>query len=146
MLTIPLPVLLVVFFAFLLAGFVKGFTGMGLPTVATGLLTIVMLPAQAAGLLVMPNFVTNILQAFAGGRLRALLRRFWPMLGGIFVGTAPGAGFLTGNNAGAAAAALGVLLVVRWAAGAAVGAVSCTQEAEWWLGPLQRPLTGLSRS
>jgi len=57
---VTLPILLAAFAAFLLAGFVKGFTGMGLPTVATGLLTVVMAPAQAAGLLVMPNFVTNI--------------------------------------------------------------------------------------
>ncbi len=139
---IPLPVLLVIFFAFLLAGFVKGFAGMGLPTVATGLLTIVMLPAQAAGLLVMPNFVTNILQAFAGGRLRALLWRFWPMLGGIFVGTAPGAGFLTGNNAGAAATALGVLLVVYALLVLLSVRFHVPKQTEWWLGPLSGALTG----
>ena len=36
---------------FLLAGFVKGFIGLGLPTIATGILTVVMAPGQAAGLL-----------------------------------------------------------------------------------------------
>jgi len=139
---VPLPVLLAAFAAFLLAGFVKGFTGMGLPTVATGLLTIVMTPAQAAGLLVMPNFVTNIWQAFAGGRLRALLRRFWPMLAGIFIGTAPGAGFLTGNDAGRAAMALGALLVVYALLVLLSVRFAIPRHAEWWGGPLAGALTG----
>jgi hypothetical protein len=52
------------FGALLLAGFVKGFIGMGLPTIATGLLT-----------LVMPNFSPNAWQALAGSKLRALVRR-----------------------------------------------------------------------
>jgi uncharacterized membrane protein YfcA len=139
---VPLPVLLFAFATFLLAGFVKGFTGMGLPTVGTGILTIVMTPAQAAGLLVMPNFVTNIWQAFAGGQLRALLRRFWPMLAGIFVGTAPGAGFLTGNNAGRAAMALGAMLIVYALLVLLSVRFSVPRRTEWWMGPVTGALTG----
>ena len=99
-------------FAFVLAGFVKGVIGMGLPTIATGLLTLVMAPGQAAGLLVVPNFSTNAWQAFAGGRSRALVRRFWPMLVGICVGSTPGAGFLANDTSGRASMALGIMLVV----------------------------------
>src|ERR1700733_12815939 len=66
---VPLSVLLFAFAAFLLAGFVKGFIGMGLPTIATGLLTTVMAPGQAAALLVIPNLTTNIWQAFSGKHL-----------------------------------------------------------------------------
>ncbi len=139
---LSIPVLLVTFAAFLVAGIVKGLTGMGLPTVATGLLTIAMAPAQAAGLLVMPNFVTNIWQAFAGGHLRALVRRFWPMLAGIFVGTAPGAGFLTGNNAGRAAIALGVLLIAYALLALLAVRFRVPAQAEWWMGPLAGALTG----
>src|SRR4051812_28844152 len=40
--------------AFLVAGFVKGAIGVGLPTLVMGLLSIVMPPAQAAGLMVLP--------------------------------------------------------------------------------------------
>ena len=43
---------------FVLAGFVKGVIGLGLPTVAMGLLALVMTPAQAAALLVVPSFLT----------------------------------------------------------------------------------------
>ena len=40
---------------FLLAGFVKGVIGMGLPTVAIGLLGLMMTPAQAAAILLVPS-------------------------------------------------------------------------------------------
>jgi hypothetical protein len=53
--------------AFLLAGFVKGVIGMGLPTVSIGLLGLLMTPIQAAAILVVPSLVTNIL---AGCRRR----------------------------------------------------------------------------
>lgn len=36
---------------FLLAGFIKGVIGLGLPTVAMGFLTVIMAPVQAASLL-----------------------------------------------------------------------------------------------
>jgi uncharacterized membrane protein YfcA len=76
-------VLVVTALAFLVAGFVKGLVGLGLPTVAIGLLGIIMAPAQAASLLVVPTFVTNIWQLAAGPRLVSLLRRLWPMLIGL---------------------------------------------------------------
>ena len=44
---------------FVLAGLVKGVTGLGLPTVGVGLLSLVMPPAQAASLVVVPSLVTN---------------------------------------------------------------------------------------
>ncbi|HEX5866243.1 MAG TPA: sulfite exporter TauE/SafE family protein, partial [Beijerinckiaceae bacterium] len=59
--------------AFLLAGFVKGVVGLGLPTVAIALLGLVMTPAEAAALLVLPTFVTNVWQLAAGPRLHALM-------------------------------------------------------------------------
>jgi uncharacterized membrane protein YfcA len=107
---VPLSILLFGFAALLLAGVVKGFIGMGLPTIATGLLTVVMGPGQAAALLVVPNAATNIWQALTGKHLRPLFRRFWPMLLGICFGTAPGAGFLTSDSSGRATMALGIML------------------------------------
>ena len=43
--------LIVAILTFLLAGFVKGVIGLGLPTVSMGLLSLVMAPAKAASLL-----------------------------------------------------------------------------------------------
>src|SRR5690349_6886694 len=65
---------------FCFAGFVKGVIGMGLPTVAMGFLTLLMPPAEAATVLILPSFVTNVWQLAAGPRLVALARRFWPLL------------------------------------------------------------------
>jgi uncharacterized protein len=130
---LSLPVLLVAFGSFLFAGFVKGMIGMGLPTVATGLLTLVMAPGQAAGLLVVPNFSTNVWQALAGRKLRALLRRFWPMLVGIGVGSTPGAGFLTNDTSGRASVALGVMLVAYALLSMVSPRLSVPRRAEWWL-------------
>jgi uncharacterized membrane protein YfcA len=62
---------------FVLAGGVKGITGMGLPTVAVSLLGLWMPPLQAAALLVTPSLLTNIAQCL-GPALRPLARRLWP--------------------------------------------------------------------
>src|SRR5215831_2905596 len=86
--------------AFLLAGFVKGVIGLGLPTVAIGLLGLMMTPTQAAAILVLPALVTNVWQAAVGGNLLPLVRRLWPMLLGICIGTFVGAVLLP-NGKGA---------------------------------------------
>jgi uncharacterized membrane protein YfcA len=139
---VSLPLLLIAFGAFLLAGFVKGFIGMGLPTIATGLLTLVMAPGQAAGLLVVPNFSTNIWQALAGRKLPALLRRFWPMLLGICVGSTPGAGFLAHDTSGRATMALGIMLVAYALLSLTAPRIKAPPQSEWWLAPVIGTVTG----
>lgn len=62
---------------FLVAGCVKGVTGMGLPTVAVSLLGLWMAPAQAAALLVAPSLATNVAQC-RGPHWPALAARLWP--------------------------------------------------------------------
>jgi uncharacterized membrane protein YfcA len=62
---------------FVLAGGVKGITGMGLPTVAVSLLGLWMAPAQAAALLVGPSLATNVAQCL-GPHWRRLLNGLWP--------------------------------------------------------------------
>src|SRR5262245_66385673 len=79
---------------FVVAGFVKGVIGLGLPTVAMRLLAVVMTPAQAAALLVAPSLLANVWQAM-GPELAPLTRRLWPMLLGICVGVWAGGGLLT---------------------------------------------------
>jgi uncharacterized membrane protein YfcA len=60
---------------FVVAGAVKGLTGMGLPTVAVSLLALAMPPSSAAALLVAPSLATNVAQCVGSGT-RALVRRF----------------------------------------------------------------------
>ena len=72
---------------FILAGFVKGVLGMGLPTVAIGILGLVIAPVEAAAMLVLPSLVTNIWQLVAGPSFRQLTKRFMTLLIGICLGT-----------------------------------------------------------
>ena len=97
---------------FLLAGLVKGVIGMGLPTVAMGLLALALPPAEAAAILVVPSLVTNVWQLLAGPRFAALARRLWPMMAAVLLGTIAGAGVLAGNVAGLAKIGLGIALIV----------------------------------
>ncbi|MBB3210955.1 hypothetical protein FHW67_000190 [Herbaspirillum sp. Sphag1AN] len=130
--------LFVVMAVFLLAGLVKGVVGLGLPTVAVGLLGLFMLPMQAAALLLMPSLVTNVWQLLAGGQLLTLLRRLWPMLVGIVVGTVLGAmSGMSGENV-RATLALGIALMCYAALGLAT--VTCkipsvhVRMLSWWIG------------
>ena len=79
--------LLLILVTFLIAGMVKGVVGLGLPTIAVGLLGLVMAPLQAAALLIIPSMVTNIWQLCDGRSPLPMLRRLWPLLLGILCGT-----------------------------------------------------------
>lgn len=128
--------------AFLLAGFVKGVIGLGLPTVSIGLLGLLMTPAQAAAILVVPSLVTNIWQAAVGGGLLALARRLWPVLAGICIGTFIGAALLPRDDSGQATIWLGLALVLYAAFGLVKGHFAVPERAETWLGLLVGLATG----
>jgi uncharacterized membrane protein YfcA len=129
---------------FALAGFVKGVIGMGLPTVAMGLMSVVMPPAQAAALLVVPSLVTNLWQ-IAGPGWWVLLRRLATMLAGVCMGIAAGAGWLTGQGGGSVriTAALGVALVAYALLGLLKVRLQVNPRHERWLSPLVGLATGL---
>ena len=139
----PTETVVVATLAFLLAGFVKGVIGLGLPTVSVGLLTLVMPPAKAASLLIVPSFVTNVWQLAAGPSFLRLARRLWPMLAGIVAGTLAGTGLLTGSHAGQAEVGLGLLLMLYAGLGLTSMRFSVSPAAERRLGPLIGALTGL---
>jgi hypothetical protein len=129
--------------AFVVAGLVKGVTGLALPTVGIGLLSLAMPPAQAAALILVPAFTTNVWQMISGPGLGKLIRRLWLMLSGVCLGTWTGAGLMTGSKAGLALAALGVSLLAYAAIGLMnVRVPHLPAQAEWWLGPLGRRCNG----
>jgi uncharacterized membrane protein YfcA len=125
---------LIVAAVFILAGLVKGTIGLGLPTVAVGLLGLVMPPAHAAALLVVPSLVTNAWQLFAGPRFGGLLRRLWPMLAGIGAGTWLAAGTITAGHG--AEAAMGTALIAYGLFGLMRIPLAVPPPMEPWLGPL----------
>jgi uncharacterized protein len=132
---------------FVLAGFVKGVIGLGLPTVAMGLLAVVMTPAQAAALLTVPSFLTNVWQALGPG-LRPLLLRMWPMLLGICIGTWGmgawvGAGLLTADDGARASVGLGAVLALYGLLGLSAVEISVPARLEPWLSPLIGAITGV---
>ncbi|NML31165.1 sulfite exporter TauE/SafE family protein [Paraburkholderia antibiotica] len=143
-LTTPLLARLgVVAVIFVVAGFVKGVTGMGLPTVAMGVLGTLMLPAEAAGLLLLPSFVTNVWQLFAGPGVRALVARLWPMLAGIVGGTLIAAPFIAGGGGAWAVVGLGAALALYAAAGLLAWRFPVPARHERWLSPTIGAVTGV---
>jgi uncharacterized membrane protein YfcA len=128
---------------FLAAGFVKGVVGMGLPTVAMGLLAVTMPPAEAAALLLIPSLVTNLWQLFTGPSFGGLVKRLWAMMVGILLGTIAGAGVLTGAHAGAASAGLGAALVLYAILGLLKLGFATPARHEALMSPLVGVATGL---
>jgi uncharacterized protein len=128
---------------FFIAGLVKGVTGMGLPTVAMGILGSLTSPLMAAGLLIAPSFVTNVWQLFAGPAFLPLLRRFWPMMAAISIGTLFGSALLTSGDTALTTRGLGVTLMFY--AGYALFArqLRISPTLEPWLSPVIGAATGL---
>ncbi len=134
---------IVVALTFLLAGLVKGVVGMGLPTVAMGLLSVAMPPAEAAAILVIPTLITNIWQMAAGPALLALVKRFAAMMIGIVAGTFATIGLLTGTSTSIATGALGAVLAAYGAYGLVSARFEIAPESERWLSPVVGLITGM---
>lgn len=137
---------LLVIGTFLLVGTVKGVIGLGLPTVAMGLLGLAMLPAQAAALLIIPSTVTNLWQLAFGGHLSALIKRLWPMLLLIFLGTGLGTLWLGMDGGGWVVHALGGALLMYALSGLFLPSFKVAPHTERWLGPLCGGITGIITS
>src|SRR6202790_4390377 len=137
------PLLLLIAAAFLLAGFVKGVIGLGLPTVSMGLLAVTMQPSHALAIVIVPAVVTNIWQTFVGRYLRDIIRRLWPLMLGTVVGIWLNAGMLTGPYAGYGAVVLGVRLVIYAIMGLSKLSVRVAPRDEKWIGGIVGIMTGL---
>ena len=141
MLTDSWPLLAAIGLVFFLAGIVKGVVGLGLPTLSMGLLTLMVAPAQAATLLLVPSFVTNLWQMWVGQHLWRLIRRLWPMLAAATAGTLLGSGSLTGGSR-LAVTGLGLVLLLYAAVALWAPRLRVPPRAEPWLGPLVGLATG----
>ena len=137
------PLLLFIAAAFLLAGFVKGALGMGLPTVSMGLLAVAMQPSRAIAIVIVPAIVTNVWQTFVGPYLRDIIKRLWPLMAGTVVGIWLNAGSLTGPYAHDIPIALGVLLVIYAIVGLSRFSFNVARRDEKWIGGIVGIVTGL---
>ncbi len=141
---LPLPHLLAASLVFALAGMVKGLVGMGLPAIAMGLLCLILPPAQAAGLLIIPAMVTNLWQLAKGPPIWPLIRRLWSLQLGLCLGVTAGAALpFFGLGQPGARHALGGLLACYALLGLSRWAPRIAPGREWWLSPIMGGLTGL---
>jgi uncharacterized membrane protein YfcA len=135
--------LVVVALTFVLAGMVKGVTGMGLPTVSMGVLGAFMPPVAAASLLLIPSFVTNVWQLVTGPNFSASIARLWPMMLGIMIGTIAGSRLLTSANTKWTTIGLGAALTLYALSSLLVRPLSVPSRAERSLSPVVGLTTGL---
>jgi uncharacterized membrane protein YfcA len=143
----PMPdsysLLILVAVALTCAGFIKGVLGLGLPTVAMGLLAVSMSPGQAIAIVIVPAIVTNIWQTFGGPYLRDIFRRLWPLLIGTAFGIWLNGGLLAGPYAPYAAVALGILLALNAVIGLSPLNFTVSPAHEKWVGGIVGVITGV---
>lgn len=132
----PDQILLIIVATFLLAGFVKGVIGLGMPTVSLALLTAIVGLPQAMALLLIPSFVANAWQAFSGGHARAIIARIWPFLTMATVTIWLGALALTSLDSAMLLALLGAALVAYAILGLGGIRFAVPPHHEVWMGPL----------
>lgn len=140
-------IIAIAIFTFVLAGFVKGVIGMGLPTIAVGLLSLMISPAEAVALMLIPSLLTNIWQGLVGPYFMSSVKRLWPTFIGLCVGTwvanLIGVGLLTPEAASRARITLGVTLIVYAALGLSRIQLRLRAGTEMWLGPIVGVATGI---
>jgi uncharacterized membrane protein YfcA len=127
---------------FVLAGFVKGVIGLGLPTVSMGLLAVAMTPVQALTIVILPALVTNLWQTFGGPYLRDIVRRLWPLMLGTVIGIWSCGGLMTGPYARYGEIVLGLLLVIYALVSLVKFTFSVAPRNEHWIGSLVGLVTG----
>jgi len=138
-----LEILVGVAAAFVLAGFVKGVIGMGLPTVSLALLVLTVELKEAMALMLIPAFVTNVWQGLVGGNFKKLVKRLWPLLLAACPAIWIGAGILVRADALQLAAVLGVMIFIYAALALARFSVPPPGRHEHWMSPLIGGTTGI---
>ena len=106
----PLDILAFIAVAFLIAGLVKGLTGLGLPAMSLGLLLLALELRDAMVILVIPLFITNVWQGLTGGYFRITVFRLWPLFAAGVVGIWFAVGIMVSANPAVLAILLGTVL------------------------------------
>lgn len=73
--------------ALLAGGWIKGMLGVGLPMVAIPLMASFIPVRDAIAIMYAPVLITNLWQTFQGGYFLVALKRFWPMMAAVILGT-----------------------------------------------------------
>lgn len=132
-----------VFCAFLVAGTVKGVIGAGLPMVAVPTIAMVLEPALAVSILIIPVVVSNIWQGFQGGHHRDAVRQFWPFLLCLFIFVFAGAQVLANADPQVMALVMGIVVIVICAVQLFLGRVTIPLKTQRWLNPIAGAVCGI---
>ena len=132
------------FFVYILAGFVKGVVGVGLPTISLAMLATVLGLKEAMLVLLAPSLITNLAQALAGGQLYDLTKRFWTFLLSLFLLTWFSTGLLVMADGNLLKIGLGIILLLYCVSHFSQHKIPKTGINEKWLSPLMGGLTGVS--
>jgi uncharacterized protein len=135
--------LLIVAATFVVAGFVKGVIGLGLPTVVLALLTASLGLKEAMALMLLPSFATNVWQAVAGKSLVSLLRRMWSLLLVACVFTWLGITLFSRTSTTSLSALLGVVMCVYAIVGLTGLRLPSPGRHEIWLSPVIGAINGI---
>ncbi|MEX2617654.1 MAG: sulfite exporter TauE/SafE family protein [Alphaproteobacteria bacterium] len=103
--------LLVIGFAYLLAGLSKGAIGFGLPVIAIPLVATVLPTQVAIALTAAPILLSNSYQALHRADPVGAVRRFWPLIVAMLVGSTIGAQILTRIDQHTASIVVGTVLL-----------------------------------
>ena len=129
-------VLLVVVFAFLAGGLVKGLIGGGLPSIVVPIMALVVDPAYAAAVTLIPVMTTNIWQAVDGNRMMGVLRRFWAYYLCLAIGVAAGSQILVGLPPQLSALLIGIAVVLMSPVAIASHRFHVSGKREVWFNPV----------
>ena len=141
---LSVELIIFVVFVYILAGFVKGVVGVGLPTISLAMLATVLGLKEAMLVLLAPSLITNLAQALAGGRLYDLTKRFWVFLVSLFLLTWFSTGVLVVADGNLLKIGLGIILLLYCFSYFSQLKIPRTGINEKWLSPLMGGLTGVS--
>ena len=138
----------VVALTFVVAGFVKGVVGLGLPTVSLAALTASLGLQPAMALVLAPSFATNLMQATSGGHGKAVVLRLWPYLLAAAAGIWLGVQIFVVSDTALLSKLLGAMIIVYCLLSLAQFRLSVPPSLEPWIGPplgvVNGVLTGLT--
>ena len=128
---------------FLLAGTVKGITGLGLPVVSLAILTATVGLREAMALTLVPAFAMNVWQAAVGGAIAAIVRRLWVFLAAVSLGIWIGIGLLADGDAVLLSGLLGILLCLYAMVSLVTPQIPPPGRWEPWTSPVAGMISGL---
>ena len=121
---------------YVLAGIVKGVTGLGVPIVGVAMIAPVLGMQTAVAVLLAPSVVSNLWQAFVGGAFALIIRRLWPMLLTACIGIWFGSGILAVADGRFLVLFLGAVLIIYTSVALARAKLPSPGTWEPWLTPV----------